>query len=208
MHSAQGRSVIFCVRKILEFDVFPRGDLFGCCSSAMAASTAEEREAQNDAPTMLSPIAGFGITHITTQQRSAADDVADTTLKRAAADDVPQLTDEEQQPSKKKLQLDYSRPPPQSQAALYHLLDYRPPNTAILTAVEKKALQRVMKHYTIPPDFAEVNSYGPRSGLSHEQRVLAAYSAQLLPPLPSGGCIVCLACGKDGHKKRDCPTAF
>jgi hypothetical protein len=162
------------------------------------------REA-NDA-TMLSPIAaGFGITHITTQQRAEADD---TTLKRTAGDDVAQLTDEEQQPSKKKLQLDYSGAPPQSQAALYQLLDYRPPNTAILTAVEKKALQRVMKHYTIPADFAEVNSYGPRSGLSHEQRVLAAYSAQLLPPLPSGGCIVCLLCGNEGHKKRDCPAAF
>lgn len=64
-------------------------------------------------------------------------------------------------------------------------------------------------NYTIPSDFQSNASFGPLSGVSHEERVLAAYSTRKLQLKP--GCVggdVCTGCGTVGHLARSCPRVF
>jgi hypothetical protein len=92
---------------------------------------------------------------------------------------------------------------------LHALLKYGPKP---LSRVERCGLKYVLDHCVIPDDFPQSKRYGPLSGMSHEGRVLAAYSARLLelkdPARGWGATAICLICGAEGHVKRECPAAF
>ena len=92
---------------------------------------------------------------------------------------------------------------------LHALLKYGPKP---LSRAERSGLKYVLDHCVIPDDFPQSKRYGPLSGMSHEGRVLAAYSARLLelkePARGWGATAICLTCGAEGHVKRECPAAF
>ena len=75
---------------------------------------------------------------------------------------------------------------------------------------QKLAFAFVVENYEIPADFETNRKYGPLSGTSYEERVLAAYATNGLnpsedtdPTLIRKG--ICTFCGELGHKKKLCP---
>lgn len=75
---------------------------------------------------------------------------------------------------------------------------------------QKLAFAFVVENYDIPADFETNRKYGPLSGTSYEERVLAAYATNGLTPsedtdsdLIRKG--ICTFCGELGHKKKLCP---
>eukprot|EP00968_Pinguiococcus_pyrenoidosus_P004985 scaffold323_cov232-Pinguiococcus_pyrenoidosus.AAC.4 len=117
---------------------------------------------------------------------------------------------------------------------LYANLEYRRRGDKELSATEIAAFELVETHYEvrrtlstsrkmyllrtfalfsdryssflqIPKDFEKDSKYGPISGLSFEERVLAAYQQDKLRP-KSAKVKICVACASVGHVKRRCPT--
>ena len=75
---------------------------------------------------------------------------------------------------------------------------------------QKLAFAFVADKYHIPADFETNRKYGPLSGLSFEERVLAAYAIDGLAPSEGADSDVirkgiCTFCGELGHKKKLCP---
>ena len=69
----------------------------------------------------------------------------------------------------------------------------------------RKALEAVLDKYDIPPDF-ETRKYGPLSGLTWEKRVLNCYDSGALEAFRHGSeLLVCVHCGRGGHKRNECP---
>ena len=75
---------------------------------------------------------------------------------------------------------------------------------------QKLAFAFVVDKFEIPADFETNRKYGPLSGTSYEERVLAAYATNGLAPskdvdpdvIRKG---ICTFCGELGHKKKLCP---
>ena len=68
--------------------------------------------------------------------------------------------------------------------------------------------QLVEKHFYIPDDFENNRAFGPKSGVSFEERVISAYSLGLLEPRSeeaSANVQICSACATEGHKRSSCP---
>ena len=75
---------------------------------------------------------------------------------------------------------------------------------------QKLAFAFVADKYHIPADFETNRKYGPLSGSSYEERVLAAYAIGGLAPSEGANSDVirkgiCTFCGELGHKKKLCP---
>ena len=75
---------------------------------------------------------------------------------------------------------------------------------------QKLAFAFVVDKYDIPADFETNRKYGPLSGTSYEERVLAAYATDGLTPSEDADPDVirkgiCTFCGELGHKKKLCP---
>jgi len=66
----------------------------------------------------------------------------------------------------------------------------------------------VITHYTIPVNFEnDWHKFGPSSGVAHEQRVNAAYSADLFLP-KKDKVNICVNCGTTGHRKKHCTAGM
>lgn len=63
----------------------------------------------------------------------------------------------------------------------------------------------VEKYYEIPDDFENNRKYGPLSGVSYEERAIAAYAVDLLSPKTDKAVAICSACATEGHKRSACP---
>mmetsp|Transcript_2158 Transcript_2158/g.6258 ORF Transcript_2158/g.6258 Transcript_2158/m.6258 type:complete len:215 (+) Transcript_2158:118-762(+) len=79
-----------------------------------------------------------------------------------------------------------------------------------LTDGQKLAFNFVVEQYNIPSDFETNRKYGPLSGTSYEERVLAAYATNGLDPSEEADPTlihkgICTFCGIIGHKKKLCP---
>ena len=60
--------------------------------------------------------------------------------------------------------------------------------------------------FVIPKGFENSRSFGPLSGSCFEERVISAYSNNLLEPKNAGVKIqICTSCASKGHKRDDCP---
>lgn len=75
---------------------------------------------------------------------------------------------------------------------------------------QKLAFAFVVENYDIPADFETNRKYGPLSGTSYEERVLAAYATNGLTPSEDADSDlirkgICTFCGELGHKKKLCP---
>ena len=75
---------------------------------------------------------------------------------------------------------------------------------------QKLAFAFVADKYHIPADFETNRKFGPLSGSSYEERVLAAYATDGLAPSEGADLDVirkgiCTFCGELGHKKKSCP---
>ena len=75
---------------------------------------------------------------------------------------------------------------------------------------QKLAFAFVADKYHIPADFETNRKFGPLSGSSYEERVLAAYATDGLAPSEGADLDVirkgiCTFCGELGHKKKLCP---
>lgn len=66
----------------------------------------------------------------------------------------------------------------------------------------------VEKHFVIPDDFETNRKYGPLSGVSFEERAIAAQAVGLLEPksAESASVKICSACATEGHKRTACPN--
>lgn len=77
-----------------------------------------------------------------------------------------------------------------------------------LTDGQKLAFNFVVEQYHIPSDFETNRKWGPLSGTSYEERVLAAYATNGLDPSADSALIrkgICTFCGIVGHRKKLCP---
>jgi hypothetical protein len=80
-----------------------------------------------------------------------------------------------------------------------------------LTPHQSKILQWITEHYEIPNDFEQNRKYGPLSGTTYLERVIAAYR---LGSLPRTTCnndedttdVICTICANTGHTADACPT--
>jgi hypothetical protein len=90
---------------------------------------------------------------------------------------------------------------------LYKNVDYSSGDIENLSEGEKRAFKLVAQHFIIPSDFEQSSRrFGPYSGTCYEERVLAAYQVDQLEPIDAeaGALEICVSCGNEGHKKRDC----
>lgn len=79
-----------------------------------------------------------------------------------------------------------------------------------LTDGQKLAFNFVVEQYHIPSDFETNRKYGPLSGTSYEERVLAAYATNGLDPSEDADSAlirkgICTFCGIVGHRRKLCP---
>ena len=79
-----------------------------------------------------------------------------------------------------------------------------------LTDGQKLAFNFVVEQYHIPSDFETNRKYGPLSGTSYEERVLAAYATNGLDPSEDADSTlirkgICTFCGIVGHRRKLCP---
>ena len=77
-----------------------------------------------------------------------------------------------------------------------------------LDPITQSAFEQVVESHVIPRDLEKSRSYGPKSGSSFEDRVLAAYALGQLTPRDDyeGETRICTACANKGHKRDECPT--
>lgn len=69
--------------------------------------------------------------------------------------------------------------------------------------------QWICDRYNIPPDFEQQRSFGPLSGTSYEQRVIAEYKLGKLErkgDSPDDETLICSGCAQTGHIRDDCPS--
>ena len=70
----------------------------------------------------------------------------------------------------------------------------------------KKVFELVEKHYNIPDGYENDRKFGPKSGVSFEQRVITSYCNNLLKPkVDEGEVEICTSCAVLGHTRDDCP---
>jgi len=139
---------------------------------------------------------------------------------------------------KKSIEISSSGESPLVQSAYHNVVQFQGTKLKDLPLHEQKAYQYILDHCIIPDDFLLRKEYGALSGVSYEERLLAAYSSGLLkknstntkssPPdhthnkeksieailsIDSPAMIwptpVCTKCGEcEKHWKQDCPSYF
>lgn len=75
---------------------------------------------------------------------------------------------------------------------------------------QKMAFNCIADNYILPRDFETNRKYGPLSGVSYEERAIAAYATNMLEAKEDADAKllrlgVCSWCGTVGHKKVRCP---
>ncbi|CAB9511720.1 ZnF_C2HC [Seminavis robusta] len=68
-----------------------------------------------------------------------------------------------------------------------------------------KVFELVDEYYVIPKGFENDRKFGPKSGVSFEQRVISCYCNNLLEA-KDGKVDICTQCADEGHLRDDCPT--
>lgn len=86
-------------------------------------------------------------------------------------------------------------------------VSYQRKGQASLSDKVIQTFQLVCSHYDIPEDLETNRIYGPLSGISYEERAIAAYNLSLLKPKNGEevGVEICSRCVTVGHKRSDCP---
>ena len=85
-------------------------------------------------------------------------------------------------------------------------IEYYRRGETTLDPMTKKVFDLVTKHYVVPNGFENCRSYGPKSGVSFEQRVIAAYATHSFQPKIGAARVqICTACATVGHDRDDCP---
>lgn len=79
-----------------------------------------------------------------------------------------------------------------------------------LSPLKSKVFQLIKVHYEIPKDFEQNRTYGPLSGSSYEDRVIAAYRLGKLDAVVNNNAndvdtVICTACAEMGHAREQCP---
>jgi hypothetical protein len=72
-----------------------------------------------------------------------------------------------------------------------------------------QVFQWIRDRYEIPPDFEQQRSFGPLSGTTYEQRVIAEYKLGKLhrkEDAPDDETLICSGCAQAGHLRDDCPA--
>jgi hypothetical protein len=75
-----------------------------------------------------------------------------------------------------------------------------------LIAVASAGVQQTCE---IPVDFEFNHTFGPLSGVTHEERLIVAYSMRKLTL--RAGCeyaVLCTSCAEQGHSSSRCPSLF
>jgi hypothetical protein len=86
-------------------------------------------------------------------------------------------------------------------------LEYaRKGQSANLSPQRLKVLQWIQEYYEIPKDIEQDRAYGPLSGSSYEDRVIAAYRLGKLTAAGAVATVICTACAELGHERDQCPT--
>jgi hypothetical protein len=83
--------------------------------------------------------------------------------------------------------------------------------TGSLSPIKAKIIQWILDHYNVPNDLEQNRAFGPLSGSSYEDRMIAAYSVGKLVRRStvdgqSDSAMICTACAETGHLRDKCPT--
>ena len=91
-------------------------------------------------------------------------------------------------------------------ASMSELLRYVPARESTATAAELRALEHIAEHYIVAKDFeCNTQAYGPLSGTSHVQRLLANWSSGALPLKAGHERVELCADCSGGHWRESCP---
>jgi hypothetical protein len=93
---------------------------------------------------------------------------------------------------------------------IHRNVDYLGRNEASgsLSTMKAKIIQWILDHYDVPDDIEQNRAFGPLSGSSYEDRVIAAYSVGKLIRRSTVGddcAMMCTACAETGHVRDKCP---
>ena len=95
---------------------------------------------------------------------------------------------------------------------LHKLLRYKRRGNVALTTVQRRVVDYIERNFVVPVDFERSHRYGPLSGMSFEERLIAAYHSEQLAlrdKTKSYGMLkICGCCGECGHMQDDCPEKF
>jgi hypothetical protein len=83
--------------------------------------------------------------------------------------------------------------------------------TGSLSPIKARIVQWILDHYDVPIDIEQNRTFGPLSGSSYEDRLIAAYSLGKLVRRSivddsSDSAMICTACAETGHVRAKCPT--
>ena len=90
-------------------------------------------------------------------------------------------------------------------------VEYKRRGETLLDPVTEQVFQLVSKHYVIPDGFENSRLFGPKSGVTFEQRVVTAYANhQFKPKLlemesSEKATVICTSCAEIGHLRDECP---
>lgn len=88
-------------------------------------------------------------------------------------------------------------------------VEYCREGTASLPSKTIQIFQWICDRYEVPADFEQQRSFGPLSGTSYEQRVIAEYKLGKLDrkeDAPDNETLICSGCAQTGHIRDDCPS--
>ena len=88
---------------------------------------------------------------------------------------------------------------------IHKTVDYSRRGTKALPRGLVAAFHHIERYFQVPDDFEVDKRFGPLSGISFEERLVAAYSQGLLVAKEENTPFICTSCGELGHKKRACP---
>lgn len=97
---------------------------------------------------------------------------------------------------------------PDADIGVFRTISYEPKGTSdthpikkrfFANPVNKQLYATVVSKVHVPDDFDTSSTFGPRSGLCHEQRVVFFYAPVLN---------LCTTCGAQGHLSLSCPAVF
>lgn len=180
-----------CAQRKLEFDaetkIVVADDDDDDDNDKMNNETLRKRPAQTQS---ASPIHGYR-KRLKSEQDSPAKDTKATAVVTPPQPAKTSDKTKEYVPSYIHKNLDYQR-----KGLATHVL---PPNII-------KAFQLIEKYYHIPADIEQSRLYGPLSGISYEEKVIAALRLGKLRSIDTPATEICTVCAELGHQRDDCPA--
>ena len=88
-------------------------------------------------------------------------------------------------------------------------VEYCREGSASLPSKTIQIFQWICDRYEVPADFEQQRSFGPLSGTSYEQRVIAEFKLGKLDrkeDAPDDETLICSGCAQVGHIRDDCPS--